>query len=204
MFLRGQLSQRILSHVHAPAPLHEGPGRRRSRSRSRRAVGAAAGPGTCEGIPYRYEKAPAPTRFNTGTVARAYAALCGRLARECDALIVIVQSRRALKRCADAVHRAGGRVVFELNENPGSIRASRLDTPLSLRIERWNYLHRAAAPRRRRDCNFPPARGAGMPLQAAEYPERAYPDSIGQRPRGPNAPRPRRPTESPTCSTPGR
>ncbi len=99
-------------------------------------------PGTCEGIPYRYEKAPAPTRFNTGTVARAYAALCGRLARECDALIVIVQSRRALKRCADAVHRAGGRVVFELNENPGSIRASRLDTPLSLRIERWNYLHR--------------------------------------------------------------
>lgn len=37
-------------------------------------------PGTCEGIPYRYEKAPAPTRFNTGTVARAYAALCGRLA----------------------------------------------------------------------------------------------------------------------------
>ncbi|MFR2062429.1 MAG: hypothetical protein ACLS37_11430 [Alistipes sp.] len=128
-FYGGSYHQRILSHVHAPAPLHEGPGRRRSRSRSRRAVGAAAGPGTCEGIPYRYEKAPAPTRFNTGTVAPMPP--LWPTGPRCDALIVIVQSRRALKRCADAVHRAGGRVVFELNENPGSIRASRLIRPVA-------------------------------------------------------------------------
>ncbi len=98
--------------------------------------------GVWEGIPYRYVEAPSPTRFNRRALAKTYAAHCGRLAGECDTLMVVVQSRRALRRCADAVHRAGGRVVFELNENPGAIRASRLDTSLSLRLERWNYLHR--------------------------------------------------------------
>lgn len=98
--------------------------------------------GVWEGVPYRYVTAPTPTRFNRVAVANAYAAICGRLAGECEALLVVAQSHLALKRCADAVHRAGGRVVFELNENPGAIRASRLDTPLSLKLERWNYLHR--------------------------------------------------------------
>lgn len=98
--------------------------------------------GIWEEIPYRYMQAPAPTRFNKKAVARAYASICGSLAGECDALLAVVPTHSARKRCADAVHKAGGRIVFELNENPGSIYSSRLDTPLSLKIERWNYLHR--------------------------------------------------------------
>ena len=98
--------------------------------------------GVYDGVHYSFVNAPVKSRFNGYKIDRIYASICGELSKRCNVLLVDGMSYGCLKRIPKMVHANGGKVVTEVNENPGSIRGRRLDTCLSLKIKRYIYLHR--------------------------------------------------------------
>ena len=96
--------------------------------------------GIFEDIPYSYVKATKQTRFNRKLVTNEYANICGDLASRCDVLFTTYLGNSQLNKTAKLVHKAGGKIAIEINENPHSIFASRLDTSLGLFIQRQKFL----------------------------------------------------------------
>ena len=96
--------------------------------------------GIFEDIPYSFVKATKLTRFNRKLVTNEYASICGDLASRCDVLFTTYLGNNQLNKTANLVHKAGGKIAIEINENPHSIFASRLDTSLGLFIQRQKFL----------------------------------------------------------------
>ena len=96
--------------------------------------------GVYEGIPYSYVKATDRSRFNKGKIVKEYAQICAVLEKGCDVLFTTYLGNSQLKNLTKQVHNVGGKIVIEINENPHSIIASRLDTSIGLYIQRQMFL----------------------------------------------------------------
>lgn len=92
--------------------------------------------GIYEGIPYSFVQSTVQTRFNKSHVVEEYADICRLLAKNCDIVFTTIRDNQSIMKISKAVHEAGGKIIIELNENPYSFYASRLDTPISLYIKR--------------------------------------------------------------------
>lgn len=98
--------------------------------------------GIFENIPYSFVYIPQTTKFNKLFVKKYYVEHCKKLAYSCDSLLLVGINHLFLPDIAEAVHKTGAKIVIEQNENPGVIKASRLDTTLSLKIERYFWFHK--------------------------------------------------------------
>lgn len=98
--------------------------------------------GIYDNIPYRFVKVTPRNRLNGRQINKEYVLICGELAKKCDVVFTTNEGNLYLKKIADAVHAVGGKLALEINENPYSIIASRLNTKLSLSIKRLYFLKR--------------------------------------------------------------
>lgn len=93
--------------------------------------------GVFEGIPYRYILVNKYGRLSLGRQSVEYINICKELSKECDVLFEEGINFIYLGQLADAVHSVGGKIVAEINENPGSIRGTRFDYPFILKIKQF-------------------------------------------------------------------
>lgn len=92
--------------------------------------------GIYDDIPFKQLKVSRRTRYNRHQTNKEYATICAKLAKECDVVFTTIYSSSVLS----SVHKNGAKIAIEINENPHSIFASRLDTNLGLFIQRQRFL----------------------------------------------------------------
>ena len=98
--------------------------------------------GVFEGVPYSFVKVSILTRFNKNLVRNEFAEICGSLSKNCDILFTTITENSFLKKIINKVHENGGKLAFELNENPYSFKTSRLDFEFSRNYARHYFLNK--------------------------------------------------------------
>ena len=96
--------------------------------------------GVFEGIPYSYILTKNRNAFNGYLIAKEYAKICGSISKKCDVLFTTVKNNLSLKFIIAAVHKNNGKIALEINENPYSFKARRLDIKPLRRFKRYYFL----------------------------------------------------------------
>jgi glycosyltransferase involved in cell wall biosynthesis len=98
--------------------------------------------GIYEGIPYSFVHViNQRSMFNERKVVKEFASIFFDLAKRSDVVFTSEDTNYSIRKLTKSVHAAGGKIVIELNENPYSIKASRKDSKLFLKLNRLFFLN---------------------------------------------------------------